>query len=69
MNGLIFRLLEKYILNGPKVDAVEEVVKDLSDQNRKNPQELDKAMVSFLREVLRYKGEDHVKTARKIRID
>ena len=44
-------------------------MKDLSDQNRKNPQELDKAMVSFLREVLRYKGDDHVKTARKIRID
>ena len=64
-----FRLLENYILNGPKDDAVDQVVKDLSDQNRKNPQELDIAMISFLRDVLRYKGDGHVETARKIRID
>ena len=66
---IYFRLLEFYILNGSQEGAIDHVIKDLSDHNRNNPQELDKAMISFLREVLRYKDEDHIKAARKIRID
>ena len=66
---IYFRLLEFYILNGSTEGAIDHVIKSLSDPNRNNPQELDKAMISFLRDVLRYKDEDHIKAARKIRID
>lgn len=63
------RLLEYYILNGIKEDAVERVIEDLSNQKRTNAQDLDKALASFLREVVRKRDEPHVKTARAFRID
>ena len=50
-------------------DALDHVIEDLSNQNRTNPQDLDKALASFLREVLRKKDEPHIQTARGIRID
>lgn len=63
------RLLEYYILNGKMEDAVDHVIEDLSSQNRTNAQDLDKALASFLREVLRKRDEPHIKTARTFRID
>ncbi|XP_045200778.1 crystallin J1A-like [Mercenaria mercenaria] len=63
------RLLEYYILNGVMENAVEHVIEDLTNQNRANAQDLDKALASFLREVLRKKDEPHIKTARTFRID
>ncbi|TRY93708.1 hypothetical protein DNTS_029411 [Danionella cerebrum] len=41
------RFLEHFILNGPDPKALESVLKQLCDPNRKNPQELDKAVVGI----------------------
>ncbi|KAL4219271.1 hypothetical protein ACF0H5_021853 [Mactra antiquata] len=54
------RLLEFYILNGALPDAVESVIKDLSNPKRVNPQDLDVAVIGFLREVTRVKDKPHI---------
>lgn len=63
------RLLEFYILHGAMARGVESVIQDLSNQNRANAQDLDKALISFLREVIRLKDKPHIQSARTFRID
>uniref|UniRef100_A0A671M9E9 Selenoprotein J n=1 Tax=Sinocyclocheilus anshuiensis TaxID=1608454 RepID=A0A671M9E9_9TELE len=41
------RFLEHFILNGPDPKALDAVLEQLSDTNRKNPQELDKAIIGI----------------------
>ncbi|KAI7809917.1 selenoprotein J [Triplophysa rosa] len=43
------RFLEHFILNGPDPKAMEAVLEQLSDPNRSNPQELDKAIIETQR--------------------
>lgn len=45
------RFLEHFILNGPDPKALDTVVDQLSDPNRKQPQDLDKAVTGHLRQV------------------
>lgn len=47
-----FRFLEHFILNGSDPKALDAVLKQLNDPNRKNPQELDKAIAGMSRLVL-----------------
>ena len=49
-------------------DAVEKVIADLSNQNRANPQDLDRALAGFLRDVLRRKDDPHTDVARTFNI-
>lgn len=42
-----FRFLEHFILNGSDPKALDAVLKQLNDPNRKNPQELDKAIAGI----------------------
>ncbi|XP_052789981.1 crystallin J1A-like [Mya arenaria] len=62
------RILEYCILNGRTDGAVEATIEQLSDQDRECPQELDKAVAGFLREVVRRKSEPHIPVARSIKI-
>lgn len=57
------RLLEIYILNGQTPDAMDKVIKELNDPKRKSPNDLDNAMVSLIRQVLRVKDDPHVDVA------
>ncbi|KAG7487517.1 hypothetical protein MATL_G00024390 [Megalops atlanticus] len=41
------RFLEHYILNGPDPNALDSVLEQLNDPNRKNPQDLDRAVATF----------------------
>ncbi|XP_036378110.1 crystallin J1A-like isoform X2 [Megalops cyprinoides] len=41
------RFLERYILNGPDPNALDTVLEQLNDPNRKNPQDLDRAVATF----------------------
>lgn len=41
------RFLEHFILNGPYPDALDSVLSQLSDPNRKQPQDLDKAVIGM----------------------
>ncbi|KAG7457161.1 hypothetical protein MATL_G00243580 [Megalops atlanticus] len=45
------RLLEHYILGGPDPKALDVVLKQLDDPERKNPQELDRAVAGHLHQV------------------
>lgn len=60
------RLIEQYILHGPRPDALEEVIRQLSDPRRSNPQELDRAMAGMLRQVLEHRDKPHTQVARTI---
>lgn len=60
------RLLEHYILYGKDDNALNEVIRQLSDENRKNPQDLDKAMAGMLRQVLNKKSVDHYTAAKEL---
>lgn len=62
------RLLEYYILNGSKDDAVDHVIKELSNENRRCPQELDGEVVAWLKDVVEKRNEDHIAAARKYRL-
>ena len=42
---LFHRLLEHFILNGPDPKALDTVLDQLSDVNRKQPQDLDRAVI------------------------
>ncbi|XP_064597453.1 crystallin J1A-like [Liolophura sinensis] len=53
------RLLEHYILHGPDPNALEAVIKELSSPGRKNPQDLDKAVAGYLRQVLEKREVPH----------
>ncbi len=53
------RILEKYILYGEMIGAVEQVIADLSDRERQNRQELDLAVAGQLNLVLRNTSKDH----------
>uniref|UniRef100_A0A8C2EFL2 Selenoprotein J n=1 Tax=Cyprinus carpio TaxID=7962 RepID=A0A8C2EFL2_CYPCA len=45
------RFLEHFILNGPDPKALDAVLEQLSDPNRKSPQELDKAIIGHIHQV------------------
>uniref|UniRef100_A0A3P9P1G3 Crystallin J1B-like n=1 Tax=Poecilia reticulata TaxID=8081 RepID=A0A3P9P1G3_POERE len=45
------RFLEGFILKGPDPDALDAVVAQLSDPNRKNPQDLDRAVIAHISQV------------------
>lgn len=45
--NVISRLLEHFILNGPDPNALDIVLNQLNDPNRKQPQDLDKAVVGM----------------------
>uniref|UniRef100_A0A3B4T4J3 Selenoprotein J n=1 Tax=Seriola dumerili TaxID=41447 RepID=A0A3B4T4J3_SERDU len=45
------RFLEHFILNGPDPKALDAVLDQLSDNNRKQPQDLDKAVVGHIHQV------------------
>ncbi|KAJ8270332.1 hypothetical protein GJAV_G00113110 [Gymnothorax javanicus] len=45
------RILEYYIMKGPDPEALDSVLKQLEDPNRKSPQELDRAVVGHLHQV------------------
>uniref|UniRef100_A0A673FT56 Crystallin J1C-like n=1 Tax=Sinocyclocheilus rhinocerous TaxID=307959 RepID=A0A673FT56_9TELE len=49
--SFFFRFLEHFILNGPDPKALDAVLKQLNDPNRKNPQELDKAIIGHIHQV------------------
>ena len=68
LSCFVFRLLEYYILNGPRDDAVEHVIKELSNENRRNPQALDKDIVAQLNDVLEKRNEDHITAGRKYKL-
>ncbi|CAH1785631.1 unnamed protein product [Owenia fusiformis] len=59
------RILEKYILDGPVDDVIEHVIRELNNPKRNYPQDLDKGVVNFLRQVLNVKDRDHLEVARK----
>ncbi|XP_069120775.1 crystallin J1A-like [Argopecten irradians] len=63
------RILEHFILNGPSDGMLEAVIKQIDNPHRANPQELDKAMVGKLREVLQGKTTSHKDMATQLRID
>ncbi|XP_060078009.1 crystallin J1A-like [Ylistrum balloti] len=63
------RILEHFILNGPSEGVLEAVIKQMDDPNRANPQELDRAMIGKLREVLQGKQTSHSDMAKQLRID
>ena len=44
---LFLRFLEHFILNGPDSKALDSVLSQLSDPNRKQPQDLDKAVIGM----------------------
>ncbi|KAG5268190.1 hypothetical protein AALO_G00209260 [Alosa alosa] len=48
---LLMRFLEHYILNGPDPKALDAVLEQLNDRNRKNPQNLDKAVAAHIHQV------------------
>lgn len=62
------RLLEFYILHGPQENAVDHLILDLFDVNRKCPQKFDKVIAAHLLDVLKHKGEGHVEAARKYKL-
>ena len=64
----IYRLLEFYILHGPQENAVDHLILDLFDVNRKCPQKFDKVIAAHLLDVLKHKGEGHVEAARKYKL-
>lgn len=45
------RFLEHFILNGPDPKALDSVLDQLSDPNRKQPQDLDKAVIGHIHQV------------------
>lgn len=45
------RFLEHFILNGPDPNALDSVISQLNDPNRKQPQDLDKAVVGHINQV------------------
>nr|KAG5689014.1 hypothetical protein BaRGS_030665 [Batillaria attramentaria] len=45
------RILEQFILHGQTKDVLERVLADLSNNQRQNPQELDRAVAGYLRQV------------------
>ncbi len=47
LNKKCLQVLGAFILNGPDPKALDAVLKQLSDPNRKNPQELDKAIIGI----------------------
>ncbi|XP_046577997.1 crystallin J1A-like [Haliotis rubra] len=53
------RILESYILHGPSPNVVEEVVTQLEDPHRNAPQDLDRAIVGFLKEVKACTDKQH----------
>ncbi|XP_066294263.1 crystallin J1A-like [Branchiostoma lanceolatum] len=55
------RILEQYILYGRKDRVIETVMEEMRKPNRKNPTDLDQAMVSFLQKVLDNRGGQHRK--------
>ena len=57
------QILEYYILNGPKPDVIEQVIKDLKNPQRLNPTDLDVSMVSHFRKVLDASSMDHTAAA------
>ncbi|OWF44538.1 crystallin J1A-like [Mizuhopecten yessoensis] len=63
------RILEHFILNGPSDQVLEAVIKQMEDPHRANPQELDRAMVGKLREVLHGQQVNHRDIAKQLRID
>ncbi|XP_013413375.1 crystallin J1A [Lingula anatina] len=62
------RIIEYFILNGPAPgeEAVRAAMGQLEDTHRNNPQDLDRAVVTFLREVLEKKNTPHQEVARNI---
>lgn len=46
-SSFFFRYLEHFLLNGPDPKALDVVLQQLSDSNRKNPQELYKAIIGI----------------------
>ena len=53
------RLIEHFILHGPDPNAISAIIKQLQAPDRNNPQELDRAMVMFLRQVMEHKDRPH----------
>ncbi|KAL8598180.1 hypothetical protein ACOMHN_043251 [Nucella lapillus] len=53
------RVLEHYILHGKTEDVVEKVMGQMADKGRRNPQELDRAVVGYMRQVLDCRGLPH----------
>lgn len=45
------RFLEHFILNGPDAKAMDAILEQLCDPNRRNPQELDKAVIGHIHQV------------------
>lgn len=56
------RVLEQYILEGDPGDVLKTVIDQLSDLKRKNPQDLDVAVIGQLRQVVKFKDTPHVQT-------
>ena len=54
-----FRILEQFILRGESANVLEEVISELGNNHRQNPQELDRAVAGYLRQVQRCLNVDH----------
>lgn len=64
------RLLEYFILHGktPGLDALNSILEEMKNPQRKNPQDLDKAMIGHMKKVIEELETDHVTAARKFNI-
>ncbi|XP_062584255.1 crystallin J1B-like [Saccostrea cucullata] len=64
------RLLEYFILHGktPGLDALNSVLEEMKNPQRRSPQDLDKAMIGHMKKVIEEMETDHVTAARKFNI-
>ncbi|CAH1271122.1 Hypp4566 [Branchiostoma lanceolatum] len=53
------RILEQFVLYGKRDGVIETVMEEMRKPDRKNPTDLDQAMVSFLQKVLDNRGGQH----------
>ncbi len=67
LTGTIFsRLLEHCILHGSSLNAVDEVIKQLGDPSRRNPNDLDRAMIGFLKAVQSSTDKSHHQVVKEV---
>lgn len=59
------RVLEQLILHGKSDDVLEKVMAELGDKGRQNPQELDRAVIGYLRQVQDCRSLSHYEAVTK----
>lgn len=59
-------MLEQYILNGNPEDVLATVVAALSDQNRRNPKDLDVVVSEHITKVIQARTTPHIEAVTKV---